>query len=134
MKTWLVSVIQILVDLIKQSPEKFLLQNILCVLVIHFKLKMLTDFCVNPNNAVYMSDILRSMGIDKSKYEATVKLLWDKYSNVLVDSVSFLINSAINHKPPITEWIFAIPVLYFLRRKCSPPEPLKAIEWDDKTK
>jgi len=133
MKTWLASVVQTLFDLIKQSPEKSFLQNTLCILVIHFKLKMLTDFCASSSNAVYLSDMLRNMGVDKLKYEATVKLLWDKYADVLVDSVSFPINGAIKHKPPITEWIFAIPLLYFLKRKCTPPEPLKTIEWDDNT-
>jgi len=133
MKTWLACVVHTLVGLIKQSPEKSFLQNTLCILVIHFKLMMLTDFCTNCDNAVYLIDMLRSMGVDKLKYEATVKYLWDKYANVLVDSVSFLINGAIKQKPPITEWIFAIPVLYYLKRKCIPPEPLKTIEWDDKT-
>ena len=132
MKAWLASVVQTLVDQIKQSPEKSFLQNSLCVLVIYFKLKMLTDFCANSNNVVHMSDILRNMGVDQLKYEATVKVLWNKYRDVLVESVSFLITCAIKHKPPITEWIFAIPVLFFLKRKCTPPEPLKIIGWDDK--
>jgi len=130
MKLWLTTQVDTLVENIKTSPKQSFLQNILAILMIYQKMMMLGDFCYNSENAIYMSFMLRNMGVDTSTFQHTVNLMWDKYKEWLFNSISFLINCAIKCRPLLTEWIFAIPILYFLKRKCIPPKPLIEIHWD----
>ena len=41
-----------------------------------------------------------------------------------------LITNAVKCSPPIAEWIFAVPMLHFMTKKCKPYEQLRGLSWN----
>ena len=66
METWLILNTYSLANKIKSQPTKSYLRNILCLLVIYFKLNMLQDFCKKAENATNIGILLRNLAVDSS--------------------------------------------------------------------
>ena len=107
-----------------------IVQNVLCILIIYYKLGFLVEFCNNKENAYPMRCLLNKMIIDDSLFENSVKPLWNCYANILPNSILTIIKGAISFSSPLTEWIFAIPLVHLLKEHCKPFDVLHSIEWE----
>ena len=129
MNIWLFLVTKNLVENIEKSPNKSFLQNILSVLIIYFKMQMLTGFCNNNKNLNYLKHFLRNIAIDfSSTYHTVLQVLWKEDKELLLTTVTIIANSAASFN--LTEWIFAIPILHLLNGQCSPSQSLDTVDWD----
>ena len=110
--------------------KNYIVQNVLCILIIYHKLGFLVDFCNDQRNAYPMKCLLRNMIIDDSLFENGVKPLWSYYPRMLPNSLLTIVKGAIYVPSPLREWIFAIPLLHLLKEECKPFDVLHSIEWE----
>ena len=129
METWLILATHSLTENIKKQPNKSFLRNILCLLIIYFKLNMLHDFCHRAEHSVLISTLLRNLAVDASSVlEADVKCFWNGFGQQFQSSLLDFINGTINFHATVSEWIFAIPLVHLLMRQ---HKSLNSIEWNE---
>ena len=114
METWLILATHSLTNNIKKQPTKCYLNNILCLLIIYFKLEMLNDFCSKSEHTELVTILLRNLAVDSSSVLKSEVLKFKVYDKLSLQSLLNFINKAIKFHPFLTEWIFAIPLVHFL--------------------
>ena len=115
METWLILTTYSLTSNIKSQSSKSYLQNILCLLVIYFKIKKLYDFFQKAENATIIGILLRNLAVDSSSVlETKVKNFQINCGQLFLQSFLNFINVVINSHPSLTEWIFAVPIIHLL--------------------
>ena len=127
MKIWLLLATHSLTDNIKNQPNNSYLKNVLCLIIIHFKLDMLHDFCCKSEHATLIKILLQNFTVDSSSLNAEVKTFQNCYGESFLQSLLKFINSIIcSHS--MTEWIFAIPMVHLLmgQHNC-----LNSVGWDE---
>ena len=108
------------------------LLKVLVLLMIIFKCNQLFSFTLDVKNRVLIQHLLRKLAIkdDKSCQVVNTKL-FATYETALEKTLNtFITNAVSKFVPPITEWIFAVPLLHFMKRKCAPFEQLDMTSWD----
>ena len=130
MTVWLRCSVDHLLDNSTNLSKNFIIQNILSLLIIFYKLGFLVDFCNNQENTRLVSPLLHCLTVDKLLFENSVRPLWNSFDKLLPYSILTVVKGAVNFNPPLPEWIFAIPLVHFLTKLCEPFEILHSIEWD----
>ena len=129
METWLILATYSLANNIKNQPTKSYLQNILCLLVIYFKMNMLHNFCRNSEHATSIGILLKNLAINSSSMlETVVNSFRRNHGQLFLQSILKFINDIITFHPSLTEWIFAIPIIHLLMGKCN---SLNSVEWNE---
>ena len=131
MYEFLTSMAASLVETIYAHPNSCFLAKILVLLMIFYKCEMLTRFTSSRTYWYTTSSLLRNLAIqDESSCQilsADFVIHYAKSIGIILDT---LIGSAVRSNPPITEWIFAVPLLHFVMKNCRPNEQLEGISWD----
>lgn len=92
---------------------------------------MLASFSSNKSNRSVISHLFLYLAIkDESSCQIIGADFFIHYQNSFKDTLDMLIGNAVKFKPPITEWIFAVPLLHFMMKKCKPYEPLRGLSWE----
>ena len=131
MAVWLREcLLQDLLDNFTNISKNSIVKNVLCVLIIYTKLGFLVEFCYNKENAYPMRCLLYNMISDELSFENNVKPLLNYYASLLPNSIITIVKGAISFPSPLTEWIFAIPLVHLLIEQCKPFEVLNSIEWE----
>ena len=126
METWLIDATHSLTNNIKIQPTKPFLKNILCLLMIYFKLNMLHDFCHKAEHTTLIGILLQNMAVFPSMLETEVKNFQNGYGELFQKSFLGFVNDIINYHPSSTEWIFAIPIVHLLVKQRN---SLNHVEW-----
>ena len=94
---------------------------------------MLADFSSTLNNRATLSSLLYNLAIkDDASYQIINTDIFMHYQKSIGEILDKLISNAVfKFNPSIKEWIFAVPLLHFLMKKCVPFEQLEGISWDD---
>lgn len=125
METWLIIVVQSLNDNIKKQHTKRYLKNILCLLTIFYNINMLDEFCKFEDTG----ELLRNLAVHSSSvFETEIKVFWNAYGGLFLESIVNFINGIINFHSSVTEWIFAIPLVHYLMGQHN---RLNSVEWDE---
>lgn len=129
MGIWLASATQLLNDNIRNQPAKSFLKNILCIVMIYFKIDMLKDFCHNSKYTAIIGSFLRNLAVDASSvFKSETQKFWNYYGHQFLQALVNFINNIINFHPSLTEWIFAIPMVHILMgQHCT----LNSIGWNE---
>ena len=128
METQLIDATHLLTNNIKNHPNKPYLKNILCLLMIYFKLNMLHDFCHKPEHTTLISILLQNLAVNPSMLETEVKNFWNGYGELFQESLLGFVNDIISHHSSLTAWIFAIPIVHLLMKQRS---SLNSVEWHE---
>jgi len=129
METWLILATYSLTDNISKQPSRSYVKNILCLLIIYFKLKMLQNFFNKSEHAKLTSILLQNLAINSlSVFETEIKIFQNVYQKMFLQSLLGFINKAINFHPLLTEWIFAIPIVHLLTEQ---HDSLNSVEWHE---
>ena len=129
MEAWLIRTTHSLASNIKSQSAKCYLQNILCLLVIYFKAKMLHNFCQKVEQATVIRTLLRNLAVHSPfLLETVVKSFQLNNGQLLLQSLLTCVNVVINSHPSLTEWIFAIPMIHLLMGKHN---SLNSVEWNE---
>ena len=116
------------------SDSCFFIKNLVLLLII-YKCEMLADFSSDKTNHSTMQSLLKNLAIkDKSSCQILSADFVIHYTNLIVKILDTLIGNAIKFSPPITEWIFAVPLLHFVMKECEPYRQLKGVSLDDPNK
>ena len=114
---------------IKDYPGFTILMKILVLLMIFFKCRMLSDF--SQTNHPVISCLLKNLAV---KDESSLKIIstdfFIHYQKMIKDVLELLISNCVKLKPPVAEWIFAVPMLHFVMQKCKPFEQLEEMTWN----
>ena len=125
METWLIVAAKSLTVNIKTHLTKCYIKNILCMLIIFFKINMLPEFYKFESTGV----LLRSLAVRSSSvFETEVKIFSDAYGSLFLKSIQSYINGIINFHSSSTEWIFAIPIVHYLMGQHT---RLNNVEWNE---
>ena len=112
-------------------PSSCFLAKILVLLMSFYKCGMLARFSSNRTHWYTISSLLRNLAIkDQSSCQIVSADFVIHYAKSIGEILEALIGSAIRFSPPITEWIFAVPLLHFVMKNCKPYEQLESISWD----
>ena len=126
MENWLISATKSLIDNINKQPTKSYVKNILCLLIIFFKINVLQDFCNKAEHTDLISSLLRNLAIHSlSVFEAEVKIFCIAYESLVFESLVTFINEAIYFT---TDWIFAIGIIHLLMKQ---HDNLNNVEWKE---
>ena len=126
METWLILVTDSLTDNIIKQPTKSHVKNILCLLIIYFKMNMLGNFCKNPEHTKLINILLRNLAVSSSAvFESEVKIFWVAFEQLFLQSLLNFINESVNLT---TDWIFAIVIVHLLLKQ---HDSLNSVEWKD---
>ena len=128
METWLIEATHSLTRNIKAHPTKPYLKNILCLLMIYFKLNMLHDFCHKHEHTTLIGILLQNLAVNPSMLETEVKIFWNGYGELFQNSLLGFVNEIIYYHQSLTEWIFAIPIIHLLIKKRN---SLNNVEWHE---
>jgi len=131
MSKWLSDVIKILVGNMQKSPKEPFLQNSLTVLIISYKLEMLFDYCYNMEHSSYLKALLRNMAVEFSSLcQNTVQVLQEHFNNDLLSVMTTLVYGVTSYNPPLSDWIFAVPIIHLLNKECESLQCSNKIDWD----
>ena len=131
MYEFLMSMAGSLVETIYAHPSSCFLAKILVLLMIFYKCEMLTRFSSSKAYFHTQCSLLRNLAIqDESSCQVLSADFVIHYAKSIGELVEMLIGNAIKSNPPITEWIFAVPLLHFVMKNCKPYEQLERISWD----
>ena len=112
-------------------PKSCFLAKILVLLMSFYKCGMLDRFSSNKTHWYTITSLLRNLAIkDASSCQIVSADFVIHYAKCIGEILDTLISNAIKFNPPITEWIFAVPLLHFVMKNCQPYEHLKGISWD----
>ena len=128
METWLIDATHSLINNIRIPPTKPYLKNILCLLMIYFKLKMLQDFCQKTEHATIIGILLRNFAVNPCMLETEVKSFWNGYGELFQKSLLSFVNDIISYHPRLTEWIFVIPVVHLLKKQHN---SFNSVDWHE---
>ena len=137
MYEFLTSVAMLLVKTIITHPDSCFLAKILVLLMSFYKCLMLDRFSSSEACCDTISSLLQNLAIkDESSCQIVSADFVILYAQSIGEILDTLIGNAIKFSPPITEWIFAVPLLHFVMKNCKPYEQLEGISWDynDSTK
>ena len=113
------------------NPRAYFLAKLLALLLIFYKCKLLASFCTHKFHRLTICGILKNLAV---KDDSTFKILGSEffvnYQKSVGDVLTMLITNAVKCSPPITEWIFAVPMLHFMTKKCKPFEQLVGLSWN----
>ena len=115
---------------INTYPKITFLLKIIVLLMIIFKCKMLNRF-IQANRST-ISYLLKNLAVkDESSLNIIGTGFFVHYQKSITDILELLIGSCVKLKQPMAEWIFAVPLLHFVTKRCQPYEQLEGITWDD---
>ena len=126
-----------LVKTMATHPRFCGLVKVLVLLMIFYKCEMLNKFSSTKSNCYNISNLLKNLAVrDESSYQLINTNLLDHYHKSIMDILEKLIYNAAKSNPPIIEWIFAVPLLHFMLKKCKPFEQLDgtSVDYDHLTK
>ena len=116
---------------ITEDPNQPCLIRVLTLLMMYFKCMLLGKFSADGSNRNFIVTLFRSLTIDHSSYQEACNKLFIYYQKSVLDILHIMIGNAITKfKQPITEWIFAVPLIHLLSEQCKPFEALHSISWD----
>lgn len=131
MYKFLTSMVSSLVETIFAHPSSCFLVKILVLLMIFYKCEMLTSFSSSKTQWSTLCSLLRNLAIeDESSCQILSADFVIHYAKSIGEILEILIGNAVKLNPPITEWIFAVPLLHFVTKYCKPYEQLEGISWD----
>ena len=134
MNRWLSHVIKSLADNIEKSTKEPFLQNMLAMLIICSKLQMLDEVCNDSKHSFSLKVLLRNIAVDFSSSYHIVQLLQSQFGNVILKTITTVVNCVTSYSTQFTEWIFAVPILHLLNESCEPFQCLDSIDWDHYSK
>ena len=131
MYEFLTSMAASLVETIYAHPHSCFVAKILLLLMIFYKCEMITRFSSSQKNWYTTSSLLRNLAImDESSCQIFDADFVIRYTKSIGEILEIMIGNAVKLNPPITEWIFAVPLLHFVTKNCKPYEQLEGISWD----
>ena len=131
MYEFLTSMAASLVKTILAHSSDCFLAKILVLLMIFYQCEMLTRFSSSKAHWSILCSFLRNLAIqDEPSCQILSADFVIHYAKSIGDILNKLIGNAIKFSPPITEWIFAVPLLHFVMKNCKPYEQLEGISWD----
>ena len=115
------------------NPRAYFLVKILALLLIFYKCRLLDSFC-SRNLKVHrltICGILQNLAVkDVSTFKIVESEFFINYQKSIGEVLDKLITNAVKCSPPIAEWIFAVPMLHFMTKKCKPFEQLVGLSWN----
>ena len=126
-----------LVKTMASHPRFSGLVKVLVLLMLFYKCEMLDKFSSSKLNHYNLRNLLQNLAVrDESTYQLISTKFLDHYHKSVKEMLDKLIGNAVKFKPPIAEWIFAVPLLHFVLKKCKPFEQLEgtSMDYDDLTK
>ena len=126
----LTSVVESLINTITTHPGSTFLLKIIVLLVIFNECKILAKFSSHEANRLTISLLLKNLVDKESSFRIISTDFFVHYQNSILELLDTLITSAVELKPPIAEWIYAVPLLHFVMKKCKPFEQLQGTTWD----
>jgi len=113
-------------------PKSSYLVKILVLLIIFCQHKMLAAFSSNKANRSTICSLLLNLAIkDKLSCQVISSDFFIHYHKHIEEALDILIADAVKRfTPPITEWMFAVPLLHFMMKNCLPFEQLQSMRWD----
>ena len=131
MYEFLTSTAALLVKTIFDHPGSSFLVKSLVLLIIFYKCEMIAKFLSSKNISSILGVFLKSLAIkDKSTCQVISSNFVVHYTKSIGEIIGKLITSASKYNPPIAEWIFAVPLLHFVKENCKPYAQLEGIGWD----
>ena len=129
MYEFLTSTIANLMTTIKTNPGFTFVMKILVLLIIFFKCEMLNRFSQANHSAI--SYLLKNLAVkDESSLQIISTGFFVHYQKSIQRVLEALISNSVKFKQPVIEWMFAIPLLHFVVKKCKPYEQLEGMTWD----
>ena len=126
----LTSVVESLNNTITTHSGSTFLLKIIVLLVIFNECKILAKFSSHEANRLTISILLKNLVDKESSFRIISTDFFVHYQNSILEVLDTLITSAVEFKPPIAEWIYAVPLLHFVMKKCKPFEQLQGTTWD----
>ena len=131
MYEFLTSTAASLANTIIDHPGSSFLVKSLVLLMIFYKCEMISKFVSGKNISSILGVLLKSLAVkDESTCQVISCDFVVHYTKSIVEILGKLISGAIKCIPPITEWIFAVPLLHFVQGNCKPYAQLEGISWD----
>ena len=116
-------------------PKSCFLVNDLVLLMIFYKCEMLSKFSSDTANHYTIRSLLQNLAIkNESSCQIVSSAFLTHYEESFGVILDILIDNAVKFNPPITEWIFAVPLLHFVTKRCVPHQQLKGISLNDSEK
>ena len=125
----LTSIFQSLINTKPTHPESTFLLKIIVLLVIFYECKILAKFSSEVDRST-MRFLLQNLVDKESSFSIISTDFFVHYQDSVLELLDILITSAVKYKPPVAEWIFAVPLLHFVMKKCKPYEQLQGTTWD----
>ena len=97
--------------------------------MLYLKCTLLDRFSADIGNCDLIISLLRNLVIDHSTYQACNRLFNHDKESVL-EILDIVILNATKFTPPVTEWIFAVPLMHLLSEQYQPFRDLQSISWD----
>ena len=123
-----------LVTTMANYPRFCGLVKVLVLLIIFYKCELLNKFSSVKQNRFNIVKLLQNLAVkDQPSYQLISTNFLSHYHKSVEDILKILIGNAVKFSPPIIEWIFAVPLLHFVHKKCRPFEQLEgtSIDFDD---
>ena len=131
MYEFLTSMTASLVKTMATHSSSCFLAKILVLLMSFYKCGMLVRFSSSRTHRYTISSLLQNLAIkDEVSCQIVSADFVIHYAKSIEEILEALIGSAIKFNPPITEWIFAVPLLHFVMKNCKPYAHLEGISWD----
>ena len=115
-----------LVKKINEHTDTNFSNESLVLLLIYHKCKMLSKF-LESSNRPFMTVLLKSLVLDKSSYDSN-KILFSEFGSAIEELFQVVIQSAI----PLSEYVYAVPIVHLVTEQCNPFETLQSTSWDFK--
>lgn len=127
----LTSAVESLINTITKHPKSNFLLKIIVLLVIFFKCRILANFSSDKANHFYLSFLLQNLVVkDESSFNIISAKFFVHYQTSILELLDILISNAVKFKPTIPDWIYAVPLLHFVMKKCKPWDQLQGTTWD----
>lgn len=127
MEKFLASTASSLAETTTTYPGSSYLVKVLVLLIISYECNMLSAFCVNKANHTTIGTLLQNLAIKDKQFISSNLLI--HYQKPIGEILNILIGKVTYFSPSMTEWIFAVPLLHFVTRKCVPFQQLQKMKW-----
>ena len=129
MYEFLTSAAESLLNSLNSYPGFTVLLKVLVLSIIFYKCRMLARF--SQENRLAVSYLLKNLAIkDDSSLKIISTEFFVHYQKPIKQLLELLIGNSVKLKPPVSEWIFAVPLLHFAMDKCKPYGQLEGMTWD----
>ena len=130
MYEFLTSATTSLMTTINTHPEFTFLLKIIVLLMVFYKCEMLNRF-IQTNHSP-LSCLLKNLAVkDESSLKIISNDFFVHYQKSVTSMLELLISNSAKFKQPVAEWVFAVPLLHFMIKKCSKAyEQLEGMSWD----